>query len=302
MSQQYKKSGYISIVGKTNVGKSTLLNEILGQKISITSRKPQTTRHRLLGIKTIKESQMIFIDTPGFHKDHKRALNKYMNKVASSAMKGVDVLVYVIESLTWTEEDKELTDQIPDGNKTSILVINKIDKINQKEDLLPFIETISKLNKFADIIPLSALKKQNLTALVDSILLKLPEGDHAYPTDQVADVSERFIASEIIREKCITRVGDELPYRISVSIDKFKEEDKITHIDATLFVEKKSQKGMLIGSSGTKLKSIGTAARLELEEFLATKVMLNLWVKVKQGWTDDEAMLTTMGYDLGKSS
>ena len=302
MSQQYKKSGYISIVGKTNVGKSTLLNEILGQKISITSRKPQTTRHRLLGIKTIKESQMIFIDTPGFHTDHKRALNKYMNKLASSAMKGVDVLVYVIESLTWTEEDKELTNQIPDGNKTSILVINKIDKINRKEDLLPFIETISKLNKFADIIPLSALKKQNLTALVDSILLKLPEGDHTYPTDQVADVSERFIASEIIREKCITRVGDELPYRISVSIDKFKEEDKITHIDATLFVEKKSQKGMLIGSSGTKLKSIGTAARLELEEFLATKVMLNLWVKVKQGWTDDEAMLTTMGYDLGKSS
>ena len=169
MPQQYKKSGYISIVGKTNVGKSTLLNEILGQKISITSRKPQTTRHRLLGIKTVKESQMIFIDTPGFHKDHKRALNKYMNKVASSAMKGVDVLVYVIESLAWTEEDKELTDQIPDGNKTSILVINKIDKINQKEDLLPFIETISKLNKFADIIPLSALKKQNLTALVDSI-------------------------------------------------------------------------------------------------------------------------------------
>ena len=302
MSQQYKKSGYISIVGKTNVGKSTLLNEILGQKISITSRKPQTTRHKLLGIKTIKESQMIFIDTPGFHTDHKRALNKYMNKLASSAMKGVDVLLYVIESLTWTEEDKELTDQIPDGNKTSILVINKIDKINQKEDLLPFIETISKLNKFADIIPLSALKKQNLTALVDSILLKLPEGDHTYPTDQVADVSERFIASEIIREKCITRVGDELPYRISVSIDKFKEEDKITHIDATLFVEKKSQKGMLIGSSGTKLKSIGTAARLELEEFLATKVMLNLWVKVRQGWTDDEAMLTTMGYDLGKSS
>ena len=302
MSQQYKKSGYISIVGKTNVGKSTLLNEILGQKISITSRKPQTTRHRILGIQTIKESQMIFIYTPGFHKDHKRALNKYMNKVASSAMKGVDVLLYVIESLTWTEEDKELTDQIPDGNKTSILVINKIDKIDQKEDLLPFIETISKLNKFADIIPLSALKKQNLTALVDSILLKLPEGDHTYPTDQVADVSERFIASEIIREKCITRVGDELPYRISVSIDKFKEEDKITHIDATLFVEKKSQKGMLIGSSGTKLKSIGTAARLELEEFLATKVMLNLWVKVKQGWTDDEAMLSTMGYDLDKSS
>ena len=302
MSVKNKKSGYISIVGKTNVGKSTLLNEILGQKVSITSRKPQTTRHRLLGIKTINDTQMIFIDTPGFHKGQKRALNQYMNKVASSAMKGVDVLIYVIEGLSWTEEDQEITDQIPEGYETSILVINKIDKIDQKEDLLPFIGSISELNKFSDIIPLSALKKQNIPALMDSILLKLPEGDHIYPTDQVADISERFLASEIIREKCITRVGDELPYRISVSIEKFKEEDKITHIDANLYVEKNSQKGMLIGSSGSKLKSIGTASRLELEDILQTKVMLNLWVKVKSGWTDDEAMLSTMGYDLGKTS
>ena len=302
MSLKNKKSGYISIVGKTNVGKSTLLNEILGQKVAITSRKPQTTRHRLLGIKTIEDSQMIFIDTPGFHKGHKRALNQYMNKVASSAMKGVDVLIYVIEGLNWTEEDQELMSQIPEGYETSILVINKIDKIEQKEDLLPFIGSMSELNKFSDIIPLSALKKQNVSSLVDSILLKIPEGDHIYPSDQVVDVSERFLASEIIREKCITRVGDELPYRISVAIDKFKEEDKITHIDATLFVEKSSQKGMLIGSSGSKLKSIGTAARLELEEVLQTKIMLNLWVKVKSGWTDDESMLSTMGYDLGKSS
>ena len=302
MSLKNKKSGYISIVGKTNVGKSTLLNEILGQKVAITSRKPQTTRHRLLGIKTIADSQMIFIDTPGFHKGHKRALNQYMNKVASSAMKGVDVLIYVIEGLNWTEEDQELMSQIPEGYETSILVINKTDKIEQKDDLLPFIGSMSELNKFSDIIPLSALKKQNVSSLVDSILLKIPEGEHIYPSDQVVDVSERFLASEIIREKCITRVGDELPYRISVAIDKFKEEDKITHIDATLFVEKSSQKGMLIGSSGSKLKSIGTAARLELEEVLQTKIMLNLWVKVKSGWTDDEAMLSTMGYDLGKSS
>jgi GTP-binding protein Era len=245
---------------------------------------------------------MIFIDTPGFHKGHKRALNQYMNKVASSAMKGVDVLIYVIEGLNWTEEDQELMSQIPEGYETSILVINKTDKIEQKEDLLPFIGSMSELNKFSDIIPLSALKKQNVSSLVDSILLKIPEGEHIYPSDQVVDVSERFLASEIIREKCITRVGDELPYRISVAIDKFKEEDKITHIDATLFVEKSSQKGMLIGSSGSKLKSIGTAARLELEEVLQTKIMLNLWVKVKSGWTDDEAMLSTMGYDLGKSS
>ena len=302
MSHRKEKSGYISIVGKTNVGKSTLLNEILGQKIAITSRKPQTTRHRILGVKTIEDSQMIFIDTPGFHQDHKRALIKYMNKVASSAMKGVDVLIYVIEGLNWTEEDQELMNQIPEGYETSILVINKIDKINQKDDMLPFIGVMSELNKFSDIIPISALKKKNISALIDSILLKLPEGGHVYPADQVADISERFLASEIIREKCITRVGDELPYRITVSIERFKEEDAITHIDANLFVEKNSQKGMLIGSSGSKLKSIGTASRLELEDILQTKVMLNLWVKVKSGWTDDEAMLSTMGYDLGKTS
>ena len=245
---------------------------------------------------------MIFIDTPGFHNDHKRALNKYMNKVASSAMKSVDVLVYVIEGLNWTEEDQERMNQIPESYETSILVINKIDKINQKDDMLPFIGTMSELNKFSDIIPISALKKQNIPALMDSILSKLPEGDHIYPADQVADISERFLASEIIREKCITRVGDELPYRITVSIEKYKEESRITYIDANLYVEKNSQKGMLIGSSGSKLKSIGTASRLELEDMLQTKVMLNLWVKVKRGWTDDEAMLSTMGYDLGKTS
>ena len=283
MSQTKDRSGYISIVGKTNVGKSTLLNEILGQKVSITSRKPQTTRHRLLGIKTIKDSQMIFIDTPGFHNDHKRALNKYMNKVLRSAMKSVDVLVYVIEGLNWTEEDQERMNQIPESYETSILVINKIDKINQKDDMLPFIGTMSELNKFSDIIPISALKKQNIPALMDSILSKLPEGDHIYLADQVADISERFLASEIIREKCITRVGDELPYRITVSIEKYKEEGRITYIDANLYVEKNSQKGMLIGSSGSKLKSIGTASRLELEDILQTKVMLNLWVKVKRG-------------------
>ncbi len=301
MSKTGDRSGYISIVGKTNAGKSTLLNEILGQKVSITSRKPQTTRHRLLGIKTIKESQMIFIDTPGFHKGHKRALNKYMNKVASNAMKGIDVIVYVVDSLNWTKEDQEITDQIASGYP-AILVINKIDKISNKEDLLPFIESLSSYDKFTDIIPLSALKQQNISALTDSILSKLPSGDHIYPTDQVADISERFLVSEIIREKCITRVGDELPYRINISIEEFLEKEKITHIEATVFVEKKSQKGMLIGSSGNKLKAIGTAARRELEEVLNTKVMLKLWVKVKSGWTDDEAMLSTMGYDLGKSS
>ena len=298
-SESKAKSGYVSIVGRTNVGKSTLLNSLLGQKVSITSRKPQTTRHKLLGIKTYKEFQMIFIDTPGFHLDHKRALNNYMNKVASSAMKGVDVLIYVIEGLNWTEEDKQLMEQIPRDFTSSILVINKIDKIKEKDSLLPFIDELSKSYRFSEIVPLSALKKQNLDILLKIISSRLPKGSHIYPKDQIADTTERFLASEIIREKCISRVGDELPYRITVSIEKYKEEKSITHIDATLYVEKKSQKGILIGEKGSRLKAIGTAARIDLERNLESKVMLKLWVKVKSGWSDNEAMLSTMGYDLG---
>jgi GTP-binding protein Era len=300
MSKQIKtQTGYVSLVGKTNVGKSTLLNQIVEQKVSITSRKPQTTRHRLLGIKTKGSCQAIFIDTPGFHQGQKRALNRYMNKVALGAMSGVDILVYVIEALKFDEEDEKLLSQIPETVSNVLLVINKVDRVLEKDRLLPFIANVSTKFNFADIIPLSALKGQNIESLEDSIFSKLPEGNHSYPDDQVADTTERFLASEIIREKCITRVGDEVPYRISVMIDLFKPEETITHIDATLFVERKSQKGIVIGQGGKRLKAIGTAARLDLEEVLQTKVMLRLWVKIKNGWTDDEAMMSTMGYDLG---
>ena len=293
------RSGYVSLIGKTNVGKSTLLNQIVEQKVSITSRKPQTTRHRLLGIKTKAVAQAIFIDTPGFHKGQKRALNRYMNKVAIGAMSGVDVLLYVIEALKFDQEDERLLTQIPANLEHVILVINKVDRILDKDRLLPFIERLASKFNFSDIVPISALKDQNIDSLESSIFSKLPMGEHSYPEDQVADTTERFLTSEVIREKCITRLGDEIPYRISVMIDSFNLKNKVTHIDATLFVEKKSQKGIVIGQGGKHLKLIGTAARLELEEILKTKVMLRLWVKVKSGWTDNEAMMSTMGYDLG---
>lgn len=293
------KSGYVSIVGKTNAGKSTLLNNILGQKIAITSRKPQTTRHRFLGIRTDNEFQIIFVDTPGFHSGQKRALNRYMNKVASNAMRGVDIVLYVLDKLNWTEEDLSRVNSISDETSV-ILVINKVDKLEEKNSLLPFIKELSEKDLFSHIIPISALKNLGVEDLVKLIHEKLPIGDHLYPEDQVTDISERFLASEIIRENCINRLGDELPYRISVSIERFSEVKGIIHIDSVIFVEKQSQKGMLIGQSGSMLKSIGTASRKELEKLLESKVMLKTWVKVKSGWSDNESLLPSMGYDLDK--
>ena len=298
MVEQFR-SGYVSIVGKTNAGKSTLLNSILGQKIAITSRKPQTTRHRFLGIKTESENQIIFVDTPGFHSGQNRALNRYMNKVAANALRGVDIVLYLIDKLDWQEDDLQRLKSIP--NETSvILVVNKIDKLKDKNSLLPFIEERNKDGLFSSIIPISALKGMNLDELVDLICDKLPYGSHLYPEDQVTDISEKFLASEVIREKCINRLGDELPYRVSVSIDRFSESEKVIHIDSTIFVEKQSQKGMLIGKSGSKLKAIGTSSRKELEDLLESKVMLKTWVKVKSGWSDNETLLPSMGYDLDK--
>ena len=293
------KSGYVSIVGKTNAGKSTLLNNILGQKIAITSRKPQTTRHRFLGIRTDNEFQIIFVDTPGFHSGQKRALNRYMNKVASNAMRGVDIVLYVLDKLNWTEDDLSRVNSISDETSV-ILVINKVDKLEEKNSLLPFIKELSEKDLFSHIIPISALKDLGVEDLVKLIHEKLPIGGHLYPEDQVTDISERFLASEIIRENCINRLGDELPYRISISIERFSEVKGIIHIDSVIFVEKQSQKGMLIGQSGSMLKSIGTASRKELEKLLESKVMLKTWVKVKSGWSDNESLLPSMGYDLDK--
>ena len=293
------KSGYVSIVGKTNAGKSTLLNNILGQKIAITSRKPQTTRHRFLGIRTDNENQIIFVDTPGFHSGQKRALNRYMNKVASNAMRGVDIVLYVLDKLNWSEDDLSRVQSI--SKETSIiLIINKVDKLEDKGSLLPFIDNLSKDNLFSHIVPVSALKDIGVENLVRLIHEQLPEGGHLYPEDQVTDISEKFLASEIVRENCINRLGDELPYRITVSIERFNQLRDIIHIDSVIYVEKQSQKGMLIGQSGSMLKSIGTASRKELEKLLDSKVMLKTWIKVKNNWSDNESLLPSMGYDIDK--
>tara|TARA_B100000929_G_scaffold100656_1_gene79374 strand:- start:1030 stop:1929 length:900 start_codon:yes stop_codon:yes gene_type:complete len=298
MKNKNERTGMVSLIGKTNVGKSTLLNQLIEQKVSITSRKPQTTRQRLLGIKTKERNQIIYVDTPGFHQGHQRALNKFMNKVALSSIEGVDIVLFVVDALNFSEPDRHLLKQVPNRNNEVILVINKIDKIAKKEKLIPFVDEISKLFPFSEVIPISALKGKNIDILEKEISARLPFGNHLYPKDQIADTSERFLASEIIREKCITRVGDEVPYRLTVIIDSFKEEETLTTIDGTIYVEKKSQKGIVIGEKGKRLKSIGTAARKDLEKMLDNKVMLRLWVKVKKDWTNDQGAMNSMGYKI----
>lgn len=288
----------VSLIGKTNVGKSTLLNQLVEQKVSITSRKPQTTRQRLLGIKTDGSNQIIYVDTPGFHQGHKRALNKFMNKTALSSIEGVDIVLFVVDALNFSLTDEHLLNRVPTKDNQVMLVINKIDKVAKKEKLMPFVEEVIKLFPFSEVIPISALKRKNIDILEKEITKRLPVGAHLYPEDQIAGSSERFLASEIIREKCISRVGDEIPYRLSVVIDSFKEEDKLITIDGTIYIEKESQKGIVIGEQGKRLKVIGTAARKELEGMLDNKVMLRLWVKVKKDWTNDLSALNFMGYKI----
>ena len=297
-SNNTKKTGMVSLIGKTNVGKSTLLNQLVEQKVSITSRKPQTTRQRLLGIKTEGSNQIIYVDTPGFHQGHKRALNKFMNKTALSSIAGVDIVLFVVDALNFSQTDEHLLSQVSNKDNQVMLVINKIDKVAKKEKLIPFVEEVTKLFPFSEVIPISALKRKNIDILEKEITKRLPVGAHLYPEDQIADSSERFLTSEIIREKCISRVGDEIPYRLSVVIDSFKEEDKLITIDGTIYIEKSSQKGIVIGEQGKRLKAIGTAARKDLERMLGNKVMLRLWVKVKKDWTNDRRSLNFMGYKV----
>ena len=293
-----KKTGMVSLIGKTNVGKSTLLNQLVEQKVSITSRKPQTTRQRLLGIKTEGSNQIIYVDTPGFHQGHKTALNKFMNKTALSSIEGVDIVLFVVDAVNFSVTDEHLLSQVSSKDNQVMLVINKIDKVAKKEKLIPFVEEVTKLFPFSEVIPISALKRKNIDILEKEITKRLPVGAHLYPEDQIADSSERFLTSEIIREKCISRVGDEIPYRLSVVIDSFKEEDKLITIDGTIYIEKSSQKGIVIGEQGKRLKAIGTAARKDLERMLGNKVMLRLWVKVKKDWTNDRSALNFMGYKV----
>jgi GTPase len=291
------KTGYVSIVGRPNVGKSTLLNQLIEQKLSIVSRKPQTTRWNLLGIKSNPDSQIIYIDTPGLQKDPKLALNQHMNREVSNTLGHIDSILFVVEALKWNELDDNvvtLIKQSPDAK--IILVLNKVDKITNKNDLLSFIDATSKRIAFEEVIPVSAKKGEGIEGLESSIIKHLPIAPALFPDDQVTDRSERFFAAEFIREKLMTRLSDELPYHLSITIDEFKEQNNIIHIHACIWVERKGQKSIVIGKDGSVLKSVGKEARIDMEEMFDKKVNLKTWVKVKKKWTDSEQALKQFGY------
>jgi len=297
MENKDGRCGYVAIVGRPNVGKSTLLNHILGQKISITSRKPQTTRHQVLGIKTEGENQIIFVDTPGLHKLESKAINRFMNRVASSAIKDVDAVIFVIDRTAFTEEDEMVLQKISAAGVPTILAINKIDLLDDKGSLLPHLKMLAGKGDFAAIMPISALSKYNVAELEAEIVKFLPRATHFFPEDQITDRSQRFLAAEIVREKIMRQLGDELPYAITVEIEEFGMEAGVLHISALIFVERKGQKKILIGDGGSRLRSIGTDARVDMESLFDNKVMLRLWIKVKSGWSDDERALRSLGYD-----
>jgi GTP-binding protein Era len=291
------RCGYVALVGRPNVGKSTLLNHLIGRKLAITSRKPQTTRHNLLGILTEGASQALFVDTPGIHEPGSHAMNRYLVRTATSVMQDVDVLVVVVERTRLTAEDELVLSHARSAGGHRVCAINKVDQLDDPTVLLPKIAALDKLALFEDIVPVSALKGHNLDRLKQVIFSKLPEGPHLYPPDFVTDRSERFMAAEIVREKLMRQVGDELPYRATVAIDRFRDEQEPYEIDATIYVERDGQKAIVIGKGGARLKSIGQEARTDIEELLGKHVMLRLWVKVRPGWTADEAQLRRLGYD-----
>ncbi len=298
MNNQVARCGYVAIVGRPNVGKSTLLNHILGQKLSITSRKPQTTRHNLLGIKTDERNnaQFLFVDTPGLHQEHKKALNRYMNHAVTTAIRDVDVIVFVVDKLQWFAEDDLVAKRVRDSKAPVVVVVNKVDQIENKETLLPHLQRLLDTLQVQDVVPVSALQNQNLDRLLDVIRRHLPENDHFFPEDQLTDKSSRFLVAELIREKITRQLGDELPYQMTVEIESFKEEKGIVYIDALILVEREGQKRILIGDKGARIKQIGQQAREDMEVLLDSKVMLKTWVKVKSGWSDDERALRSLGY------
>jgi len=289
------RCGFVAIVGRPNVGKSTLLNHILGQKLSITSRKPQTTRHKVLGIKTVGLVQAVYVDTPGMHVEEPRALNRYLNKAATSALIDVDVVVFVVDQLAWTTADEMVLEKLSKLTCPVILAVNKVDRIEKRENLLPHLDMLSRKREFAEIIPMSALKETNLKPLEETVGRFLPESVHFYPDDQITDRSERFLASEMVREKITRQLGAELPYSVAVEIEEFKRDGKTLHISALILVEREGQKKIMIGDKGDRLRSIGQDARADMERMFDSKVMLRLWVKVKRGWADSDRALKSLG-------
>ena len=291
------QSGFIAVIGRPNVGKSTLVNELIGQKLSITSHRPQTTRHRIHAIDTRDNYQMVFVDTPGIHMGNKKAINSYMNRAASSSIKDVDIILWLVETGKWTKEDARVLEHVSQVDVPVILCVNKIDKLKIAQEVLPFLEKIGQKYQPTELFPLSAFKKNDTKALRELILKHLPEQEMIFDPDFITDRSEKFIVAEFIREKLMRHLEDELPYDITVEIEQYELDGKMQRISARILVDKASQKNIVIGNKGGMLKIIGTEARKSIEGFLDRKVFLKLWVKVSTGWSDDKRALASLGYD-----
>lgn len=294
------KSGYVALIGKPNTGKSTLMNALIGEKISITAHRPQTTRHQILGIKTTHGYQCIFVDTPGIHDNNKKLIHRYMNRAATSILSDVDLICVLLEVKYFNKDDEKILNRVKDFDKV-VIVLNKIDQIS-KQDCLPIMRRIAEYASGREIVPVSALEKDNLDRLETIIISRLPEGVPQFPDDQITDKSMRFIAAEIIREKLFRLLKQELPYSITVSVDHYKEEADLVRISATIWVERKSQKGIVIGKNGSLLKKIGTQARKDIQRLVENKVYLQLWVKIREDWADDEQSLAAFGYSDANQS
>ena len=296
MNASNYRSGFIAIVGRPNVGKSTLLNHLVGQKISITSRKAQTTRHRITGILTEENAQFVFVDTPGFQTKHLNTLNRGLNRVVTSSLRNVNVVLFVIEARNFDERDRQVMNLLP-KNMPVLLVINKVDNMENKSELLPFIQEIAKEREFTAIVPVSAKQNKQLDTLLNAVRPYLLEGEKIYPEDEITDRNERFLAAELVREKIFRYSGEELPYSVSVVIEQFKIEGKLRRIHAAVLVDKDAHKAMLIGKNGEKLKEIATQARLDMETLFDGKVYLEVWIKVRSGWADNAQVLKSLGYE-----
>jgi len=291
------KAGFVAVVGRPNVGKSTLINEMIGQKINITSHKPQTTRHKIYALDSTNDYQFVFVDTPGMHIGAKKAINKYMNRVASSSLSEVDMVLWLIEAGVWHKEDERVLEFIKNLDVPVILVINKIDKAKDRKKLLPFIEKITQYYSSDNLVPVSAFDKKSILYLKEVMLKFLPEQKAIYDKDYLTDKSQKFLVAEFIREKLIRNLHNEIPYDLTVEIEQFKLDGSMFRIHAKILADKESQKNIIIGYQGNMLKKISTDARISIEGLLEAKVFLKLWVKVKEGWADDKRALASLGYD-----
>ena len=296
MNESSYRAGLVAVIGRPNVGKSTLINGLVGTKVSITSDRPQTTRHRMLGIASFDNGQLVLVDTPGIHSAQNKAMSRVLNRAARGALEGVDAAMLVVEAGRWDDEDQMAFDALRQAKVPVVLAVNKIDRMHEKGDLLPYLAKVSEGRDFAAVVPVSALKRQGLAPLAETLIQLMPEQPPLYDVEDVTDRSMRFLAAEFVREQLMRQLGAELPYSTAVEIEKFEEDVQMYRIGAVIWVERDSQKAIVIGKGGARLRSIGTKAREQMEKLFGRKVFLETWVRVRQGWSNDEAALRALGY------